>query len=62
MSERHGNAGFLLNEKDFTGIGDSFIHDMHIGAYAQAYILSHSRLGSAMKVLCNDHKDAFPRF
>lgn len=25
---------FLLSEKDFTGIRDAFIHDMHIGAYA----------------------------
>lgn len=34
---------FLLNEKDFSGISHAFIHDMHIGAYAQACSLSHSR-------------------
>ena len=49
MSERHGDAVFLLlNEKDFTGIRDAFRHDMHIEAYAQAYTLSHSRAKSAI--------------
>lgn len=33
----------LLNEKDSTGIREAFIHDMNIGAYAQAYTLSHSQ-------------------